>query len=63
MGTVLGLKVALLQRPEERDQWTERVEKLLSFWSDKVFDRDTDISPLMYASALLPGVWDPRMHK
>jgi hypothetical protein len=63
MGTVLGLKVAVLQRPEERDQWTERVEKLLSFWSDKVFDRDTDISPLMYASALLPGVWDPRMHK
>ncbi|GAB9467018.1 hypothetical protein Gpo141_00004378 [Globisporangium polare] len=57
MGTVLGLKVASLDN--DRERWDARVEKLLGFWSDKVFNRDADISPLMYASALLPGVWDP----
>ncbi|KAF1325804.1 hypothetical protein FI667_g8845, partial [Globisporangium splendens] len=60
MGTVLGVEVASRgMQPQQRDQWARCVERLLSFWSDRVFDRDGDISPLMYASALLPGVWDP----
>lgn len=60
MGTVLGLKVASLA---DRERWDARANNLVHFWGDKVFDRDADISPLMYASALLPGVWDPHTRR
>lgn len=61
MGTVLGLKTAAASETlERRDRWRARVEHVERFWSDKVFDHDADISPLMYAAALLPGVWLPR---
>lgn len=58
MGAALGLQIASIGSDEQR--WRTRAEALVDFWSDRVFDRDADISPLMYVAVLLPGVWDPR---
>jgi hypothetical protein len=71
MGAALGLQVAVIMDVEDgkaalptvtqerREQWAVRVQRLLALWRHRLFDRDQDISPLMYAAALLPGVWSP----
>ncbi|TMW59988.1 hypothetical protein Poli38472_000030 [Pythium oligandrum] len=60
MGTILGLKVAMPSIHDESGQWHARVDKVMAFWAANVYSRDEDITPLMYAAALHPGVWDPR---
>eukprot|EP00898_Chlorokybus_atmophyticus_P005463 jgi/Chlat1/5918/Chrsp4S00498 len=57
MGTTMGIQ-AVLAAPENAI-WSQRVDALHAFWRDKVFERDRDISPLMYAASALmwPGVW------
>lgn len=69
MGAALGLQVAVVMSAkdgeaalrsvtkEQRELWAARVRRLLELWQHRIFDRDQDISPLMYAAALLPGVW------
>lgn len=71
MGAALGLQVAVIMdagdgkaalptvAQERRELWAARVQRLLALWQHRLFDRDQDISPLMYAAALLPGVWSP----
>eukprot|EP01134_Creolimax_fragrantissima_P002111 CFRG2111T1 len=54
-GTTLGTQV----NPSASNQWPQqRVPVLHAFWAPYVFDRDTDISPVMMAASLVPGVWD-----
>lgn len=38
-------------------QWEPRVQQLHEFWQQRLFHRDTDITPLMYVASLIPGVW------
>ncbi|RLN06401.1 hypothetical protein BBJ28_00020926 [Nothophytophthora sp. Chile5] len=66
MGAVLGLQVGVLLHPQgggiggtEQERWRQRVAVLLRYWEELLYARDADISPLMYAAALLPGVWSP----
>lgn len=54
-GTALGLRVSPLTR-NQRD-WQERAQKLLDEWEADLWDRDDDITPVMYCAALIPGVW------
>lgn len=61
MGTILGLKTALHRMTDEgeRRNWMDRIDQVMRFWGERVYERDSEISPLMFAAALLPGVWDP----
>lgn len=54
MGLIIGIQCAIdvANRPE----WDQRVRRLHRFWEDKILERDADISPIMYANSLLPGV-------
>lgn len=52
-GTALGAQA----HPATARRWAERVDALHSFWSTRAFDRDADITPVMFASSLLPGAW------
>ncbi|DAZ95548.1 TPA: hypothetical protein N0F65_005864 [Lagenidium giganteum] len=64
MGTVLGIEVAVTPCHVDYKPWHQRIERVLQFWNERVFAHDTDISPLMFAAALVPGVWDPnRCHQ
>src|SRR5690606_32148617 len=51
-GTTIGVQMY----PEILSKWTSRVNALHDFWDPFVFARDADISPVMYATSLLPGV-------
>lgn len=59
MGTALGLRVAVRSDQAEYKAWQSVAQELLALWRPHLYERDADISPLMFASALLPGVWDP----
>jgi len=54
-GAALGLAVTPHTRANE--MWNRRTSVLLRDWSNKLCDRDSDISPVMYCAALIPGVW------
>jgi hypothetical protein len=42
--------------PSAPAAWRSRVRQLHAHWSgDKLYARDADITPVMYASSLLPG--------
>jgi hypothetical protein len=41
-------------------QWKSRVAALHAYWETHMYERDKDITPLMYASSLLPGAWLPK---
>eukprot|EP00611_Tribonema_gayanum_P007688 TRINITY_DN1711_c0_g1_i1.p1 TRINITY_DN1711_c0_g1~~TRINITY_DN1711_c0_g1_i1.p1 ORF type:complete len:396 (-),score=90.35 TRINITY_DN1711_c0_g1_i1:907-2094(-) len=45
--------------PFNARMWEGRVDSLHRYWDNHIFDRDRDISPLMYASSLLPTAWLP----
>lgn len=51
-GTTLGVQVNKLAR---LDAWMPRVKEIHAHWSDKLFRRDKDITPVMYCSSLIPG--------
>ncbi|EFC36978.1 predicted protein [Naegleria gruberi] len=56
-----GVSIGLQTIPEnEQDGETRRiVENIHSLWKDHLFERDHDITPVMYCSSLLPGVFNP----
>jgi hypothetical protein len=58
MGTAIGVQLTTRQSPDW-PKWKKRIDELMNFWSNKLYQRDRDISPLMYGSALYPGSWDP----
>lgn len=55
----MGFTLGIQSIPTLYDQnvWKNRVEKLHQEWMEHIFERDRDISPLMYASSILPGVF------
>jgi len=57
MGTTIGIQVSKLSSSEKR--WENRVQSLHQFWDSRIYRRDRDISPVMYCTSLLPGLWDP----
>lgn len=58
MGATLGVQCNALAPPA----WQGRVQEVHRFWGDRerLFSRDSDISPVMYCASLLPGVWNPQ---
>jgi hypothetical protein len=52
-GTTLGTTLNAAAQPE----WGQRAEQLHRFWATRVRARDADITPVMMASSLVPGVW------
>ena len=55
LGTAIGAQV----NPAARAPWRDRVRALLQHWGDpgRLFARDSDITPVMYITALLPGAF------
>ncbi|MCO5587738.1 hypothetical protein L7F22_041690 [Adiantum nelumboides] len=51
-GTTLSVQV---NRLAKLDLWMPRVKEIHAHWSDKLFKRDKDITPVMYCSSLIPG--------
>jgi hypothetical protein len=52
-GTTLGVQVNPVAGPE----WVKRAKELELVWSNHLFTRDKDITPVMYCASLIPGVW------
>jgi hypothetical protein len=52
LGTTIGVQVV----PNARTLWMPRVAELHQFWEPTIFRRDSDITPVMFASSLIPGV-------
>ena len=52
-GTAIGVQTT----PTAPKEWRARVRQLLAGWRGAVFDRDADITPVMYAASLLPGTF------
>jgi hypothetical protein len=52
MGLTLG--IANTVDFHAHPKWKQRVDNLHNFWSNHIFDRDADISPIMYATSILP---------
>lgn len=52
LGTTIGVQV----NPAARGAWADRVRALHAYWAPpRLFSRDRDITPVMYAVSLLPG--------
>jgi len=56
LGTALGVQV----NPAAQPEWGPRVEELHQLWAPRALARDRDITPVMLAASLAPGVWDRR---
>jgi len=52
-GTTLGVQV----HPHASRAWKSRVETIHAFWSENIFIRDSDITPVMYCTSLIPGAF------
>eukprot|EP01121_Diplochlamys_sp_Union-15-3_P010204 TRINITY_DN2845_c0_g3_i2.p1 TRINITY_DN2845_c0_g3~~TRINITY_DN2845_c0_g3_i2.p1 ORF type:complete len:349 (+),score=50.49 TRINITY_DN2845_c0_g3_i2:112-1158(+) len=52
-GTTIGVQV----HPHASQDWKNRVEQLHTFWSEFLFKRDSDISPVMFCTSLNPGIF------
>lgn len=55
-GTSLGLQTIPTPRDEK---WHQRVESIHDTWKDRIYERDHDITPVMYCSSIVPGVFKP----
>eukprot|EP00250_Pteridium_aquilinum_P013006 c21074_g1_i1 orf=99-1172(+) len=51
-GTSLGVQVNMLA---SQDAWMPRVKEIHAHWSEKLYTRDNDITPVMYCTSLIPG--------
>jgi hypothetical protein len=54
-GTSLGLQANKMSSSSEK--WKARVDQIHATWADRIFQRDGDITPVMFCSSLLPGVF------
>src|SRR3989338_7735994 len=55
-GTSLGLQTI----PQTNDKCNKIVGEIHKTWQDHIFERDQDITPVMYCSSLIPGVFTPQ---
>ncbi|KAH7365559.1 hypothetical protein KP509_18G034900 [Ceratopteris richardii] len=53
-GTTIGVQVNSLANLHA---WMPRVKEIHAFWSDKLYKRDRDITPVMYCTSLIPGAF------
>lgn len=51
-GTTIGVQM----HPALMNVWSDRVEKLHDFWGGNLYSRDSDITPVMYCTSLIPTV-------
>jgi len=58
-GTTIGVQV----HPAAGTQWKPRVQELHEFWSKRLYTRDRDITPVMFCTSLIPGVFDHNYSK
>jgi len=58
-GTTIGVQV----NPMAPIPWVSRVTNVNHFWSQHLYSRDRDITPVMYCSSLIPGVWGKNYQK
>ncbi len=57
-GTTIGVQVNPIVQRKSGNEWiTSRVPMLHSFWERDLFSRDSNITPVMYCSSLIPGAW------
>lgn len=52
-GTTIGVQM----HPDLWAKWESRVDGLHKFWLKHLFLRDKDITPIMYCTSLMPGVF------
>lgn len=52
-GTTIGVQM----HPDLWVKWEPRVEGLHEFWFKHLQSRDNDITPIMYCTSLIPGVF------
>jgi hypothetical protein len=52
-GTTIGTQV----HPNASPEWKERVQDLHTFWKERLYTRDHDITPVMFCTSLNPGVF------
>ena len=60
-GATLGAQVAAAGSERAVAEWRPRVAAVHSFWAaaGRLTAHDSDISPLMFASSMVPGAWQP----
>jgi len=51
-GTTIGVQC----NPRAGSEWVARANALMDFWSNSLYTRDQDITPVMYCASLIPGV-------
>lgn len=56
-GTTIGVQIH--SELMTKHNWSKRVEKLNEFWLPNLYERDCDITPVMYCASLFPGLLDP----
>lgn len=40
--------------------WKDRVDEMHEFWYSRLYERDSDITPVMFCTSLLPGLVNPQ---
>jgi len=58
-GTTIGVQI----NPKAGSKWVERALDINKYWSKNLYSRDKDITPVMYCSSLIPGVFDNSYYK
>jgi len=58
-GTTIGTQV----NPLTPSSWVSRVQEVNNFWYKYIYGRDKDITPVMFCSSLIPGVWSKSYEK
>jgi len=53
-GTAIGVQTNL----KGGSRWVERAHDINEYWSKNLYSRDKDITPVMYCSSLIPGVFN-----
>jgi hypothetical protein len=53
-GTTIGVQVNKVGT----EAWHKRAANLNEFWNEHIFERDRDITPIMYCTSLIPGAFE-----
>uniref|UniRef100_A0A914P6W6 Uncharacterized protein n=1 Tax=Panagrolaimus davidi TaxID=227884 RepID=A0A914P6W6_9BILA len=53
-GTTIGVQ---MHNDLWQKEWNQRVEGLHQFWDGSLYSRDNDITPIMFCTSLIPGVF------
>jgi len=52
-GTTIGVQT----NPKAGNSWVERAHEINKYWANNLYSRDKDITPVMYCTSLIPGVF------